>query len=178
MGILIGIATGIIANQVFGMICRLLPATWVRYPVQIEDAYQQRDLAGTTVMDPVRIGPPGKPRALMEPLKEDLAVRMRCDGGSWVQGVWVQGDISVSYLTVDRSTRIPIVLLRIGNSNDTTFISDRYPESNYRIVGEGKHLLEVQIIRVIDQSIAAAKAFTLRQQAGNWLFCQGKGSPT
>ena len=52
---IIGFIAGFFANWIFGIITRLLPATWVRYSVHLGEVEEKRDLVGSTQVVPVTI---------------------------------------------------------------------------------------------------------------------------
>jgi len=147
---LLGFIIGFLANWGYAMIMRLLPATICRYPVKIDVTRTDKSISGMlTIKSAVIIGPPGKSRALMEPLVEDLAVKLKMDNMEWVQGVWSCGDIDEDYFTANRTARTFTVLASTGGTGGEVFISNKYGENEY-LIPDGAHVLEVQIVRVVD----------------------------
>ena len=159
IGVPVGILVGILANQVFAMLTKLLPATLTRYPIEILGTKTDKDLAGSTIMARVGIGPPGKSRIFSDPLVEDLAIKVRRDNGAWIDSGWMIGDVGESYFTANRTTVALAVLVQIDSTNTSIYLSNRYLESEYIISGDGEYKLGIQVVRVRDEKIATEKNF-------------------
>jgi hypothetical protein len=173
---LFGFIIGLLANWGYAMIMRLLPATLCRYPIKIDVVDVDKSFSGTlTVKIAVKIGPPGKSRALMPPLIEDLAIRLKMDKGEWINGVWHQGDIDEDYFTANRTTRAHAVLATTGNDGVMVFLSNKYLEEAY-LIKDGEHLIEIQIIRVIDNKMADSKVLPLIVKGGKFESIGGKNN--
>ena len=148
----LGFLAGLFANWMFGMITRLLPATYVRFRVQIEkDIDKEEELGFQNRWVLVRIEPPQLKRALMEPLREYLRVQLKLDKEEWVYGKWVEGDINTYQLRTDGA--MTALALVFSCSNQGVYLCDNLSNP----IEEGKHVLYVRVIRTLDKNIAAEK---------------------
>ncbi|MBI4339803.1 MAG: hypothetical protein HY680_07600 [Chloroflexi bacterium] len=148
MVFLLGFLSGIVANQVFGMITRALPQTWVRWRVELTGAGYSDELMGfTQVVVHVEVTPPvWWKRLLMEPMSEYLVMMASLDGNRKGQRVpWTEGD-AMSYLF-----RIDAPILRwaqiLSCTQNGVFLCDRYPQDR---VPDGEHRLQLVVNRAGD----------------------------
>ena len=146
----LGFLSGFLANWVFGMATRLLPAKWVRYRVQIgilqrEEAMGFRDYTVT-----VHIQPPTLKRALMEPLREYLLVQVKLGNKDWLPSKWVEGDVNTFRLLADAAMSVSaLVFTEDGGS---IYLADNYPEK--AIFQDGGYDMWVRVIRSLDGMVA------------------------
>jgi hypothetical protein len=162
IGVPVGVIVGILANQVFTMLTKLLPATLTRYPIEILEIRTDKDLVGSTITAKIGIGPPSKSRIFSDPLIEDLAIKLKYDNSEWVDSVWMTGESGGDiYFTANRTTITFAVLVQINSDGTCVYIANRYLEREYTITGDGKHKLIMQVIRVRDEKLASEKEFLL-----------------
>ena len=142
MAFLFGFLAGVLANQVFGMATRLLPAKWVRYNISIDSC---AGLGGHCVANVV-IEPPRWRRALMEPLNEHvIAVTLLDDRDYTERALWIDGYDKRDTMLVNGGARLEAQLFDM--TADGVYYSDHYPEGK---LDDGPHDLNLVIRRVMD----------------------------
>ena len=110
---------GFFTSWVFGMVTRMLPATWARYGVRFGDLRRQPGL-GTNEhwwLDVFLNPPVWWRRALMDPLTEYLSARVQLDSSTTIWTMWEQGDIGSLRLRADGVLGIRISVCDVDRGN-------------------------------------------------------------
>lgn len=150
----LGFLAGFLANWLFAMLTRLLPATWVRYTVNLvsvrEDSY-------VWLVD-VSITPPRWKRALMEPMTEYLLANVSLSGKTAKPAQWVHGDIRSRLLRADGAMTVPIEVLTTGGVAGVLGVGE---PDNTPLISDGTYNIDVTIIRSVDGTKAASGVIEL-----------------
>ncbi len=70
----------------------------------------------------------------MEPLVEDIAIRLKIDDKEWMNGLWTIGDSFEDYFTANRTTKSYVVIASTGDNGLGVYLSDKYLEPEYLLL--------------------------------------------
>ena len=157
-----GFLAGVFANQVFGMLTRLLPPTWVRYQVKVGKFYKSEELDLWTWILAIRIEPPRWKRALVEPYIDYLegTLTLNRDTEKAVDGKCVKGDVTDPLLRADGA--MTVFMLVFSGVGSTGCLGDN---TMLRLQG-GKHTVSIGVLRSVDQNITAEMEFPIIVEGG------------
>jgi len=148
----LGLAVGILTNQVFAMLTRALPSQWVRYKIRVGHPKVESEVGITTWKAPVRISSPTwYRRMLMLPLVEYLTVEVRLDNGKWFATKWDKGDTAESRLLADGVMTIDAIILTWAGAE--WYILDKISGTDYVVKPQSKQV-SIRVKRSLDNEIA------------------------
>ena len=166
----VGFFAGFAANWIFYAIGRLLPSTWVRYKVFIDNPHLDSNSAGETWYGSVIISPPKWRKFLFPPLIEYADAEVKYNRrNKWYKTKWETGDWSEAQLRLDGARRLSCPLIsRLGHAADW-YIADQTMEEPYRLTSTPKKIT-LRIKYSLDAAVAAERVFSVTKKRGSTNF--------
>ncbi len=162
----IGFAAGVLANQVFAMLVRLLPATWVRYKVILGKPYNDSKGVGECWVVPISIIPPRWKRAIMEPLIEYLLVEVLIDG-EWYESKWIVGDVNEIRLRGDGAMTVSSYLFhRMGHVGNWIIADEPTDDDSIIPLSAIPKSIKVRVYYSLDNKTADEKSYQVCSKSG------------